>query len=58
MLLDQLKLEFVELFNKFIKSDEFHSVIKRNYNQIKEILSKFKNQSITFSKLVNNIFNQ
>ena len=56
MLIDQLKLEFTESFIDFMKSDEFHSLIKSNYNEIKEVFTKFKNQSITFSNLVENIF--
>ena len=56
MLIDQLKIEFAEFFTNYIKSNEFHSIIKSNYNELKENFTKFKNQSITFSNLVEGIF--
>jgi hypothetical protein len=56
MIIDQLIMEFAEYFNDFIKSNEFHSIIKSNYNEMKEVITKFKNQSISFSNLVENIF--
>jgi len=56
MQIDKFKLEFAELFNDFIKSNEFHFLLKSKFDDIKKNLSQFKNQSITFPHLAKNVF--
>ena len=56
MRIDQFKLEFAELFTDFIKSNDYNKFFKENFNQIKEIFTKFKKESISFPTLVKKLF--
>jgi hypothetical protein len=54
--LDQLKIDFVELFTDFFKSSEFDSLIKINFNVLKEVFLKYKTGSLSFQALAKKIF--
>ncbi|MFX1487680.1 MAG: GTP-binding protein [Promethearchaeota archaeon] len=56
MQIDKFKLEFAELFNDFLKSNEFHNLLKNRFEEVKRSLSEYKNQTISFSYLAKTIF--
>ncbi len=54
--IDQLKLELIELFTGYFKSNEYNSLIKDNFNVIKEIFLKYKRGSLPFQALARKLF--
>ncbi len=56
MRIDQVKLEFAELFTDFIKSSDYNKQFKENFDRIAELFVNFKKGSISFPTLVKNLF--
>ena len=56
MRIDQVKLEFAELFTDFIKSSDYNKLFKENFEKITELFVNFKKDSISFPTLVKNLF--